>query len=54
MQAISFVPSEEPEVVEMFKRWTIAYPKTLMCHLRENEDLNAVLAVRALVCCTEI
>lgn len=29
----------------MYKRWTIAYSRTLMCHLREDEDLAKVLEV---------
>lgn len=42
-QAITFTPPEETELVEMYKRWSIAYSKTLMCHLREDEDYNIVL-----------
>ena len=45
-QAITFVPAEENELVEMYKRWAIAYSQTLMCHLREDENLAEVLKVR--------
>ena len=44
-QAITFVPPEAPQLVDMYKRWSMAFPKTLMCHLRENEDLKAELKV---------
>ena len=43
LQALTFVPGNEPEVVDMFKRWSIAYSKTLMCHLREEGDVKAEL-----------
>ena len=46
MQALTFVPPEEVELVDMYKRWAIAYSRTLMCHLRETEDLESVLQVR--------
>ena len=46
LQAITFVPAEEDELVDMYKRWAIAYSRTLMCHLRETEDLAEVLKVR--------
>ncbi|DBA95288.1 hypothetical protein WJX82_004901 [Trebouxia sp. C0006] len=42
-QAITYVPAEEDELIDMYKRWTIAYSRTLMCHLREDEDLAKVL-----------
>lgn len=43
LQALTFVPGNEPELVDMFKRWSIAYSKTLMCHLREEGDVKAEL-----------
>ena len=46
MQAITYVPPEEDELVEMYKRWAIAYSACLMCHLRETEDMEAVLKVQ--------
>ena len=52
MQALTFVPAEETELVEMYKRWTIAYSKTLMCHLRENAELELVLKVPFAACRT--
>lgn len=39
-QALTFVPGNEPELVEMFKRWSIAYSKALMCHLRDDHDVK--------------
>ena len=57
MQAITYVPAEEDELVDMYKRWTIAYSRTLMCHLREDEDLAKVLEVcfaTHLVACVRI
>ena len=45
LQALTFVPGNEPELVDMFKRWSIAYSKTLMCHLREEGDVKAELEV---------
>ncbi|DBA73418.1 hypothetical protein WJX77_011203 [Trebouxia sp. C0004] len=42
-QALTFVPGNESELVDMFKRWSIAYSKTLMCHLREEGDVEAEL-----------
>ncbi len=44
-QALTFVPGNETELVDMFKRWSIAYSKTLMCHLREEGDVKAELEV---------
>ena len=46
LQAITYVPPEEDELVEMYKRWAIAYSACLMCHLRETEDMEAVLKVQ--------
>ncbi|KAL0043408.1 hypothetical protein WJX79_003790 [Trebouxia sp. C0005] len=46
-QALTFVPGNEPELVDMFKRWSIAYSKTLMCHLREEGDVKAELELLA-------
>ena len=45
LQALTFVPGNETELVDMFKRWSIAYSKTLMCHLREEGDVKAELEV---------
>lgn len=51
LQAITFVPAEEEELVDMYKRWAIAYSRTLMCHLRETEDLAEVLKVQFTALC---
>ena len=45
LQALTFVPEEEPELVDMFARWSIAYSKVLMCHLREDGDVQMELQV---------
>lgn len=42
-QALTFVPGDDPELVDMFKRWSIAYSKVLMCHLREEGDAESEL-----------
>lgn len=39
------MPGNEPELVDMFKRWSIAYSKVLMCHLREEGDVETELQV---------
>ena len=45
MQALTFVPEGKPELVDMFTRWSIAYSKVLMCHLREDSDVQMELQV---------
>lgn len=49
MQALTFVPGNvagnEEDVVDMFRRWSIAYSKVLMCHLREEKHLEEELKV---------
>ena len=45
LQALTFIPGAEPQLVEMFKRWGIAYSKTLMCHLRDDHDVRHELQV---------
>lgn len=44
-QAITFVPPEDTKLLDVYKRWSIAFSSVLMCHLREDEDLNAKLQV---------
>ena len=48
MQALTFVPEEKPELVDMFARWSMAYSKVLMCHLREDGDVQMELQVSSL------
>ncbi|KAL3146980.1 hypothetical protein ABBQ38_014948 [Trebouxia sp. C0009 RCD-2024] len=42
-QALTFVPEDKPELVDMFMRWSMAYSKVLMCHLREDGDVEKEL-----------
>lgn len=46
LQALAFIPGEDPELVDMFRRWSIAYSKTLMCHLRTDHSVKLELQVR--------
>ena len=53
-QALTFVPGDDPELVDMFKRWSIAYSKVLMCHLREEGDVESELQVsHSPICCMQ-
>ena len=45
LQALTFVPEGNQELVDMFARWSIAYSKVLACHLREDGDVNETLEV---------
>ena len=45
MQALTFVPEGNKELVDMFARWSIAYSKVLMCHLREDGDVHKTMEV---------
>lgn len=40
-----FVPEEKSELVDSFQRWSMAYSKVLMCHLREDGDVEKELQV---------
>ncbi|KAL3146981.1 hypothetical protein ABBQ38_014949 [Trebouxia sp. C0009 RCD-2024] len=42
-QALTFVPEDQPELVDMFTRWSMTYSKVLMCHLREDGDVEKEL-----------
>jgi hypothetical protein len=48
-QGLSYFPSDRPELKEMLVRWTPAFSKSLMCHLRKDDDYVEVLKVRACV-----
>ncbi len=38
VQGLAYIPEEQTELRDMLCRWTPAFSKTLMCHLRnENE-----------------
>ncbi|KIY92105.1 hypothetical protein MNEG_15858 [Monoraphidium neglectum] len=39
-QGLSYIPEDKPELREMMVRWTPAFSKSLMCHLRKGEDLR--------------
>ena len=45
MQALTFVPEGNKELTDMFARWSIAYSKVLMCHLREDGDVQKTMEV---------
>lgn len=45
LQALTFVPEGNQEMVDMFARWSIAYSKVLMCHLREDGDVQKTMEV---------
>ncbi|KAI3425146.1 hypothetical protein D9Q98_008917 [Chlorella vulgaris] len=38
-QALGYVPESQPELRSMLVRWSAAYPRALMCHLRPNENI---------------
>ncbi|KAL3146982.1 hypothetical protein ABBQ38_014950 [Trebouxia sp. C0009 RCD-2024] len=42
-QALMYAPKDRPELVDMFTRWSMAYSKVLMCHLREDGDVEKEL-----------
>lgn len=48
LQALTFVPEGNQELVDMFARWSIAYSKVLACHLREEGDVQKTLEVSSL------
>ncbi|EFN53823.1 hypothetical protein CHLNCDRAFT_32075 [Chlorella variabilis] len=39
-QALGYVPESQPELRSMLVRWSIAYPRALMCHLRPGENIE--------------
>ncbi|KAI8466344.1 MAG: Bestrophin, RFP-TM, chloride channel-domain-containing protein [Monoraphidium minutum] len=39
-QGLSYIPEDKPELREMLVRWTPAFSRALMCHLRKGEDLR--------------
>ncbi|KAL4435491.1 hypothetical protein ABPG77_006253 [Micractinium sp. CCAP 211/92] len=42
-QGLGYIPDSQPELQNMLCRWTIAYSRSLMCHLRPGENLEAEL-----------
>ena len=56
VQALTFVPEGNQDLVDMFARWSIAYSKVLMCHLREDGDVQKTMEVSSLeldlLCCS--
>ena len=48
LQALTFVPDGNQELLDMFERWSIAYSKVLTCHLREDGDVQKALEVSSL------
>jgi hypothetical protein len=45
VQAESWIDSED-DLLDMVKRWSIAFSRSMMVHLREDGDLEAELKVR--------
>jgi predicted membrane chloride channel (bestrophin family) len=39
-QALGYVPESQPELRSMLVRWSITYPRALMCHLRPGENIE--------------
>ena len=39
-----FYHPEDAHLLEVLARWTVAFPRVLMCHLRENMDTQKELA----------
>ncbi|KAI3434870.1 hypothetical protein D9Q98_002924 [Chlorella vulgaris] len=42
-QGLGYIPPHQSELQSMLCRWTVAYSRSLMCHLREGESLAAEL-----------
>ncbi|PRW33726.1 UPF0187 chloroplastic [Chlorella sorokiniana] len=42
-QGLGYIPPEQEELQKMLVRWTVAYSRSLMCHLRPGEDLRVEL-----------
>lgn len=49
MQSITWFSTDRTNLREMIVRWVIAFPKTLMCHLRDEHDIRRELKVM-LIC----
>lgn len=45
-QGLTYFPDDKMELKDMLCRWTPAFSKTLMCHLRKDNDLGEELRVR--------
>ncbi|PRW33245.1 UPF0187 chloroplastic [Chlorella sorokiniana] len=43
-QALAYIPAAQVHLQDVICRWTIAYTRALMCHLRQGEDLGSELA----------
>ena len=44
-QGLGYIPDSQPELQNMLCRWTVAYSRSLMCHLRPGENLEEELKV---------
>ena len=42
-QGLSYFPDDRPDLRDMLCRWTPAFSKSLMCHLRKDSDLEQEL-----------
>ncbi len=45
LQCLTWFRHEEHELRGMFVRWVTAFPKALLCHVREENDLQQELKV---------
>lgn len=42
-QALTYLPPEEGPLLDVICRWTVAFSRSLMCHLRNDVDAEAEL-----------
>ncbi|KAI7843435.1 hypothetical protein COHA_002913 [Chlorella ohadii] len=45
-QALGYIPDSQPDLQDMLCRWVVAYSRSLMCHLRSDEDLYRELSTK--------
>lgn len=46
LQGLVFFQEEDVVLKQLLCRWTVAFSRTLMCHLRENGDVQKQLQAR--------
>jgi hypothetical protein len=51
VQSLVFFRDEDAHLRELLARWTMAFPRVLMCHLREDMDVAKEVAVSAGIYC---
>ena len=45
-QGLSYFPDDRPDLRDMLCRWTPAFSKSLMCHLRKDDSYSEALKAR--------